>query len=74
MLRTKRYKYIAYSEGRLREQLFDMQTDPGEMNNLAINPAFAQVLHEYRMRLAEQMAETGDTFPVPDVMYGEDEL
>lgn len=67
MLRTERCKYIVYSEGKLREQLFDMQADPGEMNNLAVDPAFAAILEDHRRRLAKHMAETGDEFPVPGV-------
>ena len=30
MLRTKNFKYVAYSSGKLREQLTDMRNDPGE--------------------------------------------
>ena len=36
MLRTARFKYCVYDVGENREQLFDMQTDPGETNNLAV--------------------------------------
>jgi arylsulfatase A-like enzyme len=35
MLRTQRYKYCVYSEGRHREELVDLEKDPGEMANLA---------------------------------------
>jgi arylsulfatase A-like enzyme len=31
MLRSQRFKYCAYDEGKRRESLVDMQTDPGEM-------------------------------------------
>lgn len=67
MLRTPRYKYVAYSEGELREQLFDMQNDPGEMNNLAVEPAYRSVLAEHRQMLAAKLQETDDFFVVPGV-------
>jgi arylsulfatase A-like enzyme len=67
MLRTQRYKYIAYSAGKIREQLFDMKTDPGEMNNLAVDSSFQSVLQEHRERLAAQIKETNDFFVVPGV-------
>ncbi|HSH09431.1 MAG TPA: sulfatase-like hydrolase/transferase, partial [Oceanipulchritudo sp.] len=35
MVRTQQYKYVVYSEGENREQLFDLEQDPGEMVNLA---------------------------------------
>lgn len=69
MLRTDRYKYIAYSAGKLREQLFDMKKDPGEMNNLAVDPAYQSVLEDHRKRLALRIRETNDFFVVPEVSY-----
>jgi choline-sulfatase len=69
MLRTAEYKYIVYSAGKLREQLFDMHKDPGEMNNLVVDPAYRSVLQEHRKRLAVQIKETKDCFVVPDVAY-----
>ncbi len=34
MIRTKKYKYCIYDNGEKREQLFDMEKDPGETTNL----------------------------------------
>ncbi len=65
MLRTQRHKYIVYSEGALREQLFDMADDPGEMNNLAVDPASKPILDACRNRLAQWERETSDTFEIP---------
>lgn len=48
MIRTPRYKYVRYSHGANREQLFDMEADPLEMRNLVADPAFAEVLNEHR--------------------------
>ena len=61
MVRTHRYKYIMYSWGKYREQLFDMQTDPGEMVNLAIEDRYRDVLDKHRQLLVQWMTETDDT-------------
>ncbi len=61
MLRTDRYKYCLYSEGRERESLVDMKTDPGEMVNQASNPDFKRVLNRHRRHLKEFAEQHGDT-------------
>ena len=62
MVRTSRYKYVVYNHGKIREQLSDLQNDPGEMTNLAVDPAFETVLQEHRDRISEWCRETGDSF------------
>ncbi len=64
MLRTKRYKYIVYNTGSGREQLFDLEVDPGETNNLAADPAHLSTLNEHRRLTSDWAAETNDTFPL----------
>jgi arylsulfatase A-like enzyme len=68
MLRTGDLKYVIYSEGNLREQLFNLRTDRGEMRNLAVERAHASALADCRRRLAGWCREHGDPFevPVPD--------
>ena len=51
MVRSARYKYIVYASGARREMLVDMKSDPGEMNNLAQDPATSYVLKEHRQIL-----------------------
>jgi arylsulfatase A-like enzyme len=51
MARTARYKYVVYAQGEHREQLIDMERDPGEMQNMAADPAYAQILLEHRQFL-----------------------
>ena len=34
-LRTEKWKYIRYPEGRNEDELCDLETDPGELNNLS---------------------------------------
>ena len=65
MLRTARYKYIAYSIGKNNEQLFDLETDPGEMHNLAKSPALQPELTRHRDLLRQWVQQTSDRFPVP---------
>jgi arylsulfatase A-like enzyme len=65
MLRSQRFKYCAYDEGKRRESLVDMQTDPGEMWNLVGESRFQDVLHQHRAVLREWCANTHDSFPVP---------
>jgi len=65
MLRTRRYKYIVFSEGRKREMLFDLVSDPGETRNLALNPAMHKELNRHRMLLGRWIAVTGDDFIIP---------
>ena len=50
-IRGPRYKYSVWNEGENREMLIDMQKDPGEMRNLAADPAAAGILAKHRQRL-----------------------
>lgn len=48
MLRTPRYKYVLYESGRNRECLYDMDADPGEMRNLAVEGSSREELLRHR--------------------------
>jgi hypothetical protein len=48
-------------------QLTDMRSDPGEMNNLALDPAHREILQDHRHRLAAELRETNDFFVVPGI-------
>lgn len=61
MLRTGQYKYCVYDVGENREQLFDMNADPGEMHNLAVRPEHLDILGQHRRTLMDWAAETKDT-------------
>jgi len=83
MVRTPRYKYTVYEQGRPREQLFDVEADRGEMVNLAVDADHEDVLQDHRELLLEWCLETGDEFmshyatgiddlpTVPGFEYGE---
>jgi len=69
MLRTERYKYTCYYAKKQacntqREALIDMQKDPGEMNNLADDTAYAAILKDMRQRLKNWCRQTRDSFPI----------
>jgi arylsulfatase A-like enzyme len=67
MLRSDRYKYIAYARGRIREQLFDMHEDPGERHSLVESADHRDILNDHRRRLAAWCRETNDAFVVPGI-------
>ncbi len=54
MLHNGRYKYSLHDKGADREMLIDLKTDPGEMKNLASDPAHKAILADLRKRLAAQ--------------------
>lgn len=70
---------LAHGEGRLNsqqtpffatskpaEELYDLDNDPWETNNLAADPAHAATLSELRTRLDHWIAETGDEGGTPE--------
>jgi len=65
MLTTGRYKYNVFSEGKLCEQLFDLEKDPGEMRNLAVDPSAKDELKRHRDLLRRWLAANRDDFKLP---------
>lgn len=59
---TKDYKYIVYNKGDLKEQLFDLSKDPGEITNLALNPSYKKQLNALRLYLKQWCKKNGDPF------------
>lgn len=62
MVRSDRYKYWIYSQGKQRESLFDTKTDPGEMVNLANDPVYKSVLLVHRKFLEGWCTKYNDLF------------
>lgn len=58
-VRTDRYKYIYYNGVWDINELFDLQNDPYEMNNLIRDPAFRSIGLQLKTALFEWMKETG---------------
>jgi arylsulfatase A-like enzyme len=65
MVRSARYKYCAYDQGRQREELYDMEKDSGETVNQAANPEYKTILGQHRGFLKKWAAAYGDSFPAP---------
>ncbi|MEW6359353.1 MAG: sulfatase-like hydrolase/transferase [Planctomycetota bacterium] len=67
MVRTKKYKYMVFpsAEGERFEMLFDMDSDAGEMKNLAGDAALAGELERHRQLLAQWKKTTEeDKYPI----------
>jgi len=61
MICSGRYKYCVFEKGNLREMLVDLEKDPGEMKNLAQDPAYADILKQHRKFMAEWVEANHDT-------------
>ncbi len=57
MVVSKRFKYMRYDEGAHREQLMDLQHDPGEMRNAAHDPDMTEVLKEHQRLFTKWFGE-----------------
>jgi N-sulfoglucosamine sulfohydrolase len=55
-----------FADTRPEEELYDLDSDPWELDNLADDPAQAEVLKTMRARLAEWMETTGDQGAEPE--------
>jgi arylsulfatase A-like enzyme len=61
-VRDERYKLIEYLvKNKRTTQLFDLQTDPWELENLADDPKYARHLHGLRKELLRWKDKVGDT-------------
>jgi len=70
MVRTKRFKYCIYESGGHREQLIDIENDPGEMKNLAENYVYKDVLKGHRRLLRSWVEKTGDKIGAQYIIAG----
>lgn len=52
-----------FLEPRPTEQLFNLETDPDELNDLAADPKYQEILARYHKAMDRWMSETGDTIP-----------
>jgi len=61
-LRQGRYKYIRTLVEDEIEELYDLEADPEELENLALDPAYRHVLADHRMRLIAELRRTDAVF------------
>jgi len=64
MLCSQRFKYCVYDMGQRRESLVDMEMDPGETVNLAVQSEYQHILEDHRRDLKEFCSRTHDSFPI----------
>ncbi|MBN8248532.1 MAG: sulfatase-like hydrolase/transferase, partial [Verrucomicrobia bacterium] len=62
-VRDRRWKLIVYPKI-ARRQLFDLETDPGEMNDLSEDPRFEEPLQDLLQRMATWQSRVGDRQPL----------
>jgi arylsulfatase A-like enzyme len=62
-LRDQRWKLIRYPQVNVT-QLFDLETDPDEMHNLADEPAQAARIEQMLTRIKDQQVKVGDDLPL----------
>ena len=60
-IRTERYKFIHYYQSPEEYELYDLQSDPGEKQNLYGKPEHAKLTEKLKNRIAELRKQTGDT-------------
>ncbi|NOX57186.1 MAG: sulfatase-like hydrolase/transferase [Planctomycetes bacterium] len=62
IVRTRRFKYMTFTDGERPEALFDMQADPGETKNLAGDARYRDQLDRHRRLLRDWLRRTNDAF------------
>lgn len=71
MMRQGRYKYIRHMQADTIEELYDLQGDPDELTNLAVEPRYQQELADLRQEAAVAVREKDGAFidhlPAPRV-------
>jgi uncharacterized sulfatase len=55
-VRTERWRYTEWDNGKQGAQLFDMQSDPNELNDLAADPKHAGTVKELKALIAKNWA------------------
>jgi len=67
MVVNARYKYILFDSGENREQLFDLQEDPGEMQPVTGKRQYSDQLEASRQQLRDWIVNTADSFPLDSI-------
>ena len=65
MILDQNWKYIVYDQGELKEALFDLKNDAGELKNLAYNEKYKAQLLKMRKKLKQHIVRAKDNFKAP---------
>lgn len=55
------WQWVEFYQKRPKEELYDLEKDPFEMNNLAENPEYLEIKNKLSQELADWMKRQGDT-------------
>lgn len=55
---TNKYKYVLHGAG--KDELYDLEADPYEINNLIDEPDYANILQDLRVKLVKKMSANKD--------------
>jgi len=67
MVRTEEYKLIVYPKVPVL-RLYDIKSDPQEMNDLASNPEYQEVLEELKVILVDQQLKLDDPLDLTEIL------
>jgi len=61
LLRSDKWAYIQYDENaKSGMELFDMEYDPKQYNNLAYNPKYEKIVQDFQKKLKDKLKEIRD--------------
>jgi len=64
-VRTNKWKYFRYVNDKTLEELYDLEKDPQEINNLIGNKKFTNIANKLRKKLEELSKKNSDTYTSP---------
>ena len=60
VLRNERYKYVHFADEAIPSLLFDLEADPGELENIAENPQYSSIILDMQSRMLRWRMQSED--------------